>query len=266
MEVVVAGLRQRRSQLGDARLDFVRGLLVVVGERVLVVQALAAHVHDRIAVLEGARVESAPRHPGKRVNLARGRRCGAVGVRRFRDVVRAVDDGGHLVGASIEVRHAVFVFGVGIVRTALLVGVFLERYRVAHAGPERAGRCLVKRDLIGLGRQFAFHHERLVDIAAHRLDLHRDPRAVDHDVLVRLVCALDPRDALDLGKLVQVVFRKAVGEADLEVVELALGERAVSGFLKGRPRPADAEEDAHAERHEHEYREERYECALNIGE
>ena len=71
MEVIVALYRQRRTQSLDRILNRTRCLLVVIAERRHARKPVAAHVHDRIPVLERRRVEDIVDHPRHGVHLAR---------------------------------------------------------------------------------------------------------------------------------------------------------------------------------------------------
>ncbi len=124
----------------------------------------------------------------------------------------------------------------------------------------------MERHLIGLFGEHAFHQQGRIDVLPQRLNLHRVVSVAQLRCLERLVRGLDLRDALDIGKLLQVVIGQTIGILDFKMVKRALVEHPISRVLKRGAGPADAEEYANAKRGEHEDAEERYKRLLDIGE
>ena len=159
-----------------------------------------------------------------------------------------------------------------IARGKLILGTLVGRARViggkTHRIAELFARSLQElrshRDLIGALGQIAAHQHRLIDVLlGETLHDHALARCAHGGVGGLGVDALGRFDAIDLLDGVEIIVSQAIGRLHVNVIDILLVEVGVNRIAQVLATRLKAAHHAHAERGDHDDRQEAFEAAAN---
>ena len=159
-----------------------------------------------------------------------------------------------------------------IARGKLILGTLVGRARViggkTHCIAELFARSLQElrshRDFIGALGQIAAHQHRLIDVLlGETLHDHAFARCAHGGVGGLGVDALGRLDAVDLLDSRKIVARKAIGRLHVDVIDILLIKIGVDRIAQVLAARLEAAHHAHAERGDHDDRQETFEAAAN---
>ena len=202
-----------------------------------------------------------------------GRRCRGVLTHielivRRRSSAKGVDRrvGAHVGGIENLGRNGI------IARGKLILGALVRRARVIGGKTHRIADFLARslqelrshRDLTGALGQIAAHQHRLIDILLGKtLHDHALARCTHGGVGGLGVDALGRLDAVDLLNGRKIVARKAIGRLHVNVIDILLVKIGVDRIAQVLATRFKAAHHAHAERGDHDDRQEAFEAAAN---
>ena len=149
-----------------------------------------------------------------------------------------------------------------MVRRARVIGG--KTHRIAELFARSLQELRSHRDFIGALGQIAAHQHRLIDVLlGETLHDHALARCAHGGVGGLGVDALGRLDAVDLLDSRKIVARKAIGRLHVDVIDILLIKIGVDRIAQVLAARLEAAHHAHAERGDHDDRQETFEAAAN---